>query len=66
MDDASLQLLAQLIRTQRVASLGTLRDGSPFVSMVLYAPRPISVPIISTPAGWRITHKTSSATRASA
>jgi len=38
LDDESTQLLAQLIRTQRVASLGTLRDGSPFVSMVLYAP----------------------------
>jgi putative heme iron utilization protein len=40
MDDASLQSLAQLIRSQRVASLGTLRDGLPFVSMVLYAPAP--------------------------
>ena len=40
MDAASLQLLARLIRTQRVASLGTLREGSPFVSMVLYAPAP--------------------------
>jgi putative heme iron utilization protein len=38
LDGESTQLLAQLIRTQRVASLGTLRDGSPFVSMVLYAP----------------------------
>ncbi len=37
MDDAPLQLLAQLIRTQRSASLGTLRDEAPFVSMVLYA-----------------------------
>jgi heme oxygenase (biliverdin-IX-beta and delta-forming) len=40
MDDASLQQLAQLIGAQRVASLGTLREGSPFVSMVLYAPAP--------------------------
>jgi putative heme iron utilization protein len=38
MDDESLWLLPQLIRAQRVASLGTLRDGAPFVSMVLYAP----------------------------
>jgi hypothetical protein len=30
--------LAQLIRGQQIAALGTLRDGSPYVSMVLYAP----------------------------
>jgi putative heme iron utilization protein len=40
MDAASLHLLAQLIGAQRVASLGTLREGTPFVSMVLYAPAP--------------------------
>lgn len=38
MDSESQHLLAQLIRTQRVASLGTLRDGAPFVSLVLFAP----------------------------
>ncbi len=38
MDPDSQHLLAQLIRTQRVASLGTLRDGAPFVSLVLFAP----------------------------
>lgn len=37
MDTDSRQRLAQLIRTQRTAALGTLRDGSPFVSMVLFA-----------------------------
>ena len=29
--------LASLIRAQRIAALGTLRDSVPFVSMVLYA-----------------------------
>jgi len=29
--------LAALIRSQRIAAFGTLRDGVPFVSMVLYA-----------------------------
>lgn len=29
--------LAALIHSQRIAALGTLRDGFPFVSMVLYA-----------------------------
>jgi len=38
MDKPSEQLLAHLIRTQRTAALGTLRDGYPFVSMVLYLP----------------------------
>ena len=38
MDSESQQRLAQLIRTQRVAALGTLRDGAPFISMILYAP----------------------------
>ena len=34
------QILARLLHTQRIAALGTLRDGSPFVSMVLFAPSP--------------------------
>jgi heme oxygenase (biliverdin-IX-beta and delta-forming) len=34
------QILARLLRTQRIAALGTLRDGAPFVSMVLFAPSP--------------------------
>lgn len=38
MDAESLRLLTRLIRTQRVAGLGTLREGLPFVSMVAYAP----------------------------
>ena len=38
MDSESQQRLAQLIHTQRVAALGTLRDGAPFISMILYAP----------------------------
>lgn len=32
-----LRLLAQLIRDRRVAALGTLRDGEPLVSQVVYA-----------------------------
>ena len=40
MDDAHMLSLARLIRTQRTASLGTLRGGSPFVSMVLYTTAP--------------------------
>lgn len=31
------QTLAHLIRTQRIAAFGTLRDGGPLVSMILYA-----------------------------
>lgn len=31
-------ILAKLIRGPRIAALGTLRDGSPFVSMVLFIP----------------------------
>jgi hypothetical protein len=38
MDAESLRLLPRLIRSHRVAALGTLRDGSAFVSMVAYAP----------------------------
>jgi putative heme iron utilization protein len=37
MDTDSERTLAQLIRSQRIAALGTLRDGAPLVSMVLYA-----------------------------
>lgn len=40
MDPASRNLLASLVRNSRVASLGTLHDGAPFVSMVLAAPDP--------------------------
>lgn len=40
MDSQSQQTLARLIRTQRVAALGTLRDGGPLVSMILYAVSP--------------------------
>lgn len=38
MQDAELHLLHDLIRNQRVAALGTLEAGAPYVSMVLYAP----------------------------
>lgn len=38
MDAQSQKLLVTLIRTQRTAALGTLHDGAPLVSMVLYAP----------------------------
>ena len=40
MDDGSASLLARLIRGQRIAALGTLRQGAPLVSMVLYLPSP--------------------------
>jgi hypothetical protein len=40
MDPESQQTLARLIRAQRTAALGTLRGGSPFVSMVLFAAAP--------------------------
>jgi putative heme iron utilization protein len=40
MDDGSASLLGHLIRGQRIAALGTLRQGAPLVSMVLYLPSP--------------------------
>jgi hypothetical protein len=40
MDNDSQQKLTHLIRNGRIASLGTLRQGAPFVSMVLYTPAP--------------------------
>ncbi len=38
MDRQSRLTLAELVRSQRVAALGTLREGTPFVSLVAYAP----------------------------
>ena len=38
MDSESGRTLATLLRTQRIAALGTLRQGAPLVSMVLYLP----------------------------
>jgi hypothetical protein len=35
-----LAAIAMLIRSQRVASLGTLQNGAPFVSLVAYAAEP--------------------------
>jgi hypothetical protein len=40
MDLPSKNLLSSLVRNSRVAALGTLHDGAPFVSMVLAAPDP--------------------------
>ena len=40
MDVEARQLLARLIRGERVAAIGTLRDGTPLVSMVLYTVSP--------------------------
>lgn len=37
MDEASRQSLGRLVRGRKVAALGTLHDGAPFVSMVPYA-----------------------------
>lgn len=38
MDAGSEKLLAQIIRKTRLAALGTLRDGTPFVSLAAYVP----------------------------
>jgi len=38
MDPDSEKLLASILRSTRVAGLGTLREGAPFVSMVAFAP----------------------------
>ena len=40
MNNAELATAAALIRSQRVAALGTLRDYTPFASMVAYAAEP--------------------------
>lgn len=40
MDSLSQNLLFSLVSRSRVAALGTLHDGAPFVSMVLAAPDP--------------------------
>ncbi len=40
MNAEELATVATLIRSQRVAALGTLRDNNPFVSMVAYAAEP--------------------------
>lgn len=40
MDPLSKNLLFSLVSQSRVAALGTLHDGAPFVSMVLAAPDP--------------------------
>jgi hypothetical protein len=39
-DDTALASLAQLLRAQRLAALGTIHAGAPFVSMVIYAEAP--------------------------
>jgi putative heme iron utilization protein len=40
MDVASGRLLSQLIRSERIAHLATLRSDAPMVSMTLYMPQP--------------------------
>ena len=40
MDSESCHTLAALVRSQRIAALGTLRQGAPLVSMVLFLPAP--------------------------
>lgn len=40
MDTLLASKLAHLLRTTRQASLGTLNNGAPFISMVLFAPSP--------------------------
>ena len=40
MNSEELAIIAALIRSQRVAALGTLREDGPFVSMVAYAAEP--------------------------
>ncbi len=39
MDAETLGALARLVRKERVASLGTLRQGAPFVSLVAFLPQ---------------------------
>ena len=39
MDAETLGALARLVRRERVAALGTLRQGAPLVSMVAYLPQ---------------------------
>jgi hypothetical protein len=39
-DEESSELLLRLLRTERIAHLGTLRGGAPLVSMTLYLPQP--------------------------
>ncbi|MFN8626563.1 MAG: pyridoxamine 5'-phosphate oxidase family protein [Candidatus Binatia bacterium] len=38
MDAQSAEALKELVLSRSVAALGTLRDGAPYVSLVLYAP----------------------------
>jgi putative heme iron utilization protein len=40
MDKESQEKLAQMIHSQRIASLGTLKEGAPLVSMILYIVAP--------------------------
>lgn len=40
MNDADLTTLARLLRTQRIAALGTLHEGAPSVSHVVFAAAP--------------------------
>src|SRR5437868_6530323 len=40
MNSEELAIIATLIRSQRVAALGTLREDSPFASMAAYAAEP--------------------------
>ncbi|HUQ74956.1 MAG TPA: pyridoxamine 5'-phosphate oxidase family protein [Burkholderiales bacterium] len=40
MDVESARLLGQLIRSERIAHLATLRSGAPMASMTLYMPEP--------------------------
>lgn len=40
MDVILQRTLAQLIRNQHYAAIGTLHEGAPFVSMILYVPSP--------------------------
>ena len=40
MNSEELAIIAALIRSQRVAALGTLREDSPFTSMAAYAAEP--------------------------
>jgi len=40
MNTEELAIIATLIRKQRVAALGTLRNDNPFVSMIAYATEP--------------------------
>jgi hypothetical protein len=66
MDAQARQSLARLIRTQRIAALGTIRDTAPLVSMVLYVAAADLSSFYIQSANWPSTRKPSGRIGASA